>query len=55
MIKVDQGAQSTDAFQECRNTLLSTDAHADAIPGLEILVWRASVRHMRALGHRDWR
>ena len=30
------GAQRTDAFQESRNLLLSTDAHADAIPGLEI-------------------
>ena len=36
MIKVDPGAQQTDAFQESRNLLLSTDAHADAIPGLEI-------------------
>lgn len=36
MIKVDPGAQKTDAFQESRNLLLSVDAHADAIPGLEI-------------------
>jgi Fe-S cluster assembly protein SufD len=36
MIRVDPGAQGTDAFQESRNLLLSTDAHADAIPGLEI-------------------
>ena len=33
MIRVDPGAQRTDAFQESRNLLLSTDAHADAIPG----------------------
>ena len=33
MIKVDPGAQQTDAFQECRNLLLSKRAHADAIPG----------------------
>src|SRR3954454_312351 len=33
MIKVDHGAQQTDAFQECRNLLLSK-RHADAIPGL---------------------
>ena len=36
MIKVDPGAQQTDAFQESRNLLLSPEAHADAIPGLEI-------------------
>jgi Fe-S cluster assembly protein SufD len=36
MIKVDPGAQGTDAFQESRNLLLSDGAHADAIPGLEI-------------------
>jgi Fe-S cluster assembly protein SufD len=36
MIKVDPGAQQTDAFQESRNLLLSKRAHADAIPGLEI-------------------
>jgi len=36
MIRVDPGAQQTDAFQECRNLLLSQQAHADAIPGLEI-------------------
>ena len=36
MIKVDPGAQRTDAFQESRNLLLSNGSHADAIPGLEI-------------------
>ncbi len=36
MIKVDKGAQRTDAFQESRNLLLTDGAHADAIPGLEI-------------------
>jgi Fe-S cluster assembly protein SufD len=36
MIKVDPGAQKTDAFQESRNLLLGDGAHADAIPGLEI-------------------
>jgi Fe-S cluster assembly protein SufD len=36
MIKVDPGAQRTDAFQESRNLLLTEGAHADAIPGLEI-------------------
>jgi Fe-S cluster assembly protein SufD len=36
MIRVDPGAQKTDAFQENRNLLLSDGSHADAIPGLEI-------------------
>jgi Fe-S cluster assembly protein SufD len=36
MIRVDPGAQKTDAFQESRNLLLSNRAHADSIPGLEI-------------------
>jgi Fe-S cluster assembly protein SufD len=36
MIKVDPGAQRTDAFQESRNLLMNDGAHADAIPGLEI-------------------
>jgi Fe-S cluster assembly protein SufD len=36
MIKVDPGAQRTDAFQESRNLLMTDGAHADAIPGLEI-------------------
>ena len=36
MIRVDPGAQQTDAYQESRNLLLSKSAHADAIPGLEI-------------------
>jgi Fe-S cluster assembly protein SufD len=37
MIKVAKDAQRTNAYQENRNLLLSADAHADSIPGLEIL------------------
>jgi Fe-S cluster assembly protein SufD len=37
MIKVAKDAQKTNAYQENRNLLLSADAHADSIPGLEIL------------------
>ena len=37
MIKVERDAQRTNAYQENRNLLLSPDAHADSIPGLEIL------------------
>ena len=37
MIKVERDAQKTNAYQENRNLLLSPKAHADSIPGLEIL------------------
>jgi Fe-S cluster assembly protein SufD len=53
MIKVDPGAQQTDAFQECRNLLLSTDAHADAIPGLEILADDVRCTHAAAIAQID--
>ncbi|MBK5231847.1 MAG: Fe-S cluster assembly protein SufD [Thermoleophilia bacterium] len=53
MIKVDEGAQRTDAFQECRNMLLSTDAHADAIPGLEILADDVACTHAAAIAQVD--
>jgi Fe-S cluster assembly protein SufD len=36
MIKVEKDAQRTNAYQENRNLLLSSKAHADSIPGLEI-------------------
>jgi Fe-S cluster assembly protein SufD len=36
MIKVDRGAQRTDAYQRNDNLMLSRDARADSIPGLEI-------------------
>jgi Fe-S cluster assembly protein SufD len=53
MIKVDPGAQQTDAFQESRNLLLSTDAHADAIPGLEILADDVRCTHAAAVAQVD--
>jgi Fe-S cluster assembly protein SufD len=37
MIRVEPDAQKTNAYQENRNLILSEDAHADSIPGLEIL------------------
>jgi Fe-S cluster assembly protein SufD len=37
MIRVAEDAQKTNAYQENRNLLLSPKAHADSIPGLEIL------------------
>lgn len=36
MIKVDPGAQKTDGYQRNDNLLLSANARADSIPGLEI-------------------
>ncbi len=53
MIKVDPGAQQTDAFQESRNLLLSTEAHADAIPGLEILADDVRCTHAAAVAQVD--
>lgn len=53
MIKVDPGAQKTDAFQECRNLLISKRAHADAIPGLEILANDVRCTHAAAVAQID--
>jgi Fe-S cluster assembly protein SufD len=53
MIKVDRGAQQTDAFQESRNLLLSKKAHADAIPGLEILADDVRCTHAAAIAQID--
>jgi Fe-S cluster assembly protein SufD len=53
MIRVDPGAQRTDAFQESRSLLLSTDAHADAIPGLEIEADDVRCTHAAAVAQVD--
>ena len=53
MIKVDPGAQRTDAFQDNRNLLLSKRAHADAIPGLEILANDVRCTHAAAVAQID--
>ncbi len=53
MIKVDPGAQGTDGFQECRNLLLTKRAHADAIPGLEILANDVRCTHAAAVAQID--
>jgi Fe-S cluster assembly protein SufD len=53
MIKVDEGAQQTDGFQESRNLLLSKKAHADAIPGLEILANDVRCTHAAAIAQID--
>jgi len=53
MIRVDPGAQGTDAFQVSRNLLLSPDAHADSIPGLEIEADDVRCTHAAAIAQID--
>jgi Fe-S cluster assembly protein SufD len=53
MINVDQGAQRTDAFQDCRNLILSKRAHADAIPGLQIEADDVACTHAAAIAQID--
>ena len=36
LISVDEGAHHTDAYQTCRNLLMSDRAEAHSMPGLEI-------------------
>ncbi len=53
MIRVEPEAQGTDAYQENRNLLLSRQAHANAIPGLEILANDVSCSHGVTVGQVD--
>ncbi len=53
MIMVEPGAQQTDAFQESRNLILSKNAHADAIPGLEIEANDVRCTHAAAIAQVD--
>jgi Fe-S cluster assembly protein SufD len=53
VIRVDRGAQRTDAYQENRNLLLSHDAHADSIPGLEIEANDVRCTHGATIGQLD--
>jgi Fe-S cluster assembly protein SufD len=53
VIRVDKGAQRTDAYQENRNLLLSRDAHADSIPGLEIEANDVRCTHGATVGQID--
>lgn len=50
MIRVEEGAQKTNAYQENRNLLLSETAHADSIPGLEIMANDVRCTHGATLG-----
>jgi Fe-S cluster assembly protein SufD len=53
MIRVERDAQKTNAYQENRNLLLSAKAHADAIPGLEILANDVRCTHAATIGQVD--
>jgi Fe-S cluster assembly protein SufD len=53
MIRVEPGAQKTNAYQENRNLLLSKTAHADSIPGLEILANDVRCTHGATLSQVD--
>jgi Fe-S cluster assembly protein SufD len=53
MIRVEEGAQKTNAYQENRNLLLSDTAHADSIPGLEIMANDVRCTHGATLGKVD--
>lgn len=51
LIQVAEGAQKTDAYQANRNLLLSDQARADSIPGLEILANDVRCTHGATLGY----
>jgi len=53
MIRVEEDAQKTNAYQENRNLLLSENAHADSIPGLEIMANDVRCTHGATIGRVD--
>ncbi|MGB2952059.1 MAG: Fe-S cluster assembly protein SufD [Gaiellaceae bacterium] len=53
MIRVEKDAQKTNAYQENRNLLLSEQAHADSIPGLEIEANDVRCTHGATVGQVD--
>jgi Fe-S cluster assembly protein SufD len=53
MIKVAPGAQKTDGFQANRNLMLSEEARADSIPGLEIEADDVRCTHAATVGKLD--
>jgi Fe-S cluster assembly protein SufD len=53
MIRVEEAAQKTNAYQENRNLLLSEKAHADSIPGLEIMANDVRCTHGATIGRVD--
>jgi Fe-S cluster assembly protein SufD len=53
MIRVEEEARGTDAYQENRNLLFSRQAHANSIPGLEILTNDVRCSHGATVGQVD--
>ena len=53
MIYVAPGAQQTDGYQANRNLVLSPNARADSIPGLEILANDVRCTHGATVGKID--
>ena len=53
MIRVEPNAQKTNAYQECRNLMLSPTTHAVPIPGLEILANDVRCTHAATVGQVD--
>lgn len=53
LIKVAPGAHRTDAYQKVRNLLLSDEAEADSMPGLEILADEVRCTHGATSGFVD--
>ena len=50
LIKVDEGARGTDAYQKCRNLLLSDTCEANSMPGLEINADQVKCSHGSTTG-----
>jgi Fe-S cluster assembly protein SufD len=53
LIRVEPHAHFTDAYQKVRNLLLSDDAEADSMPGLEILADNVKCSHGATSGQVD--
>ncbi|MCB1120596.1 MAG: Fe-S cluster assembly protein SufD [Verrucomicrobiae bacterium] len=53
LIKVEEAAQQTDAYQTNRNLLLSPSAEANSLPGLEILANDVKCSHGATTGQLD--
>jgi Fe-S cluster assembly protein SufD len=53
MIRVEPDAQKTNAYQECRNLMLSPTTHAVPIPGLEIMANDVRCTHGATVGRVD--
>jgi Fe-S cluster assembly protein SufD len=53
LIRVEPQAQHTDAYQKVRNLMLSDDAEANSMPGLEIMADEVRCTHGATSGHVD--